>query len=60
MASFGKLLPLDLNGDLTPKAAQDLSFIVDAAVRMQRLIQRHRLPWRLRQRQRQTMQPQRV
>jgi len=39
MASFGKLLPLDLNGDLTPKAAQDLSFIVDAALRMQRLIQ---------------------
>ncbi len=39
LLSFGKLLPMDLGGDLPEKAAQDLAFITDAAARMQALVQ---------------------
>lgn len=39
LMSFGKLLPMDLGKDLPEKAAEDLKFIIDAAGRMQALIQ---------------------
>lgn len=39
LISFGRLLPLDLGGDLPPKAADDLRYIVAAATRMKTLIE---------------------
>lgn len=39
LQSFSQLLPIDLGGDLSPKAATDLRYISEAAARMQNLIQ---------------------
>ena len=39
MVSFSKLLQQDVDGELNGRAAQDLEFIVDAAKRLQALIQ---------------------
>ncbi len=39
LISFSKLLEQDVSGQLTPQAAKDLGFIVDAASRMRDLIQ---------------------
>lgn len=39
LVAFSDLLRKDLGGDLPPRAAQDMVFIVDAAQRMQRLVQ---------------------
>lgn len=38
VTSFGKLLTVDIGGDLPEAAARDLEFVVDGAARMQRLI----------------------
>jgi PAS domain S-box-containing protein len=39
LISFSKLLPQDVGGDLPERAVKDIGFIVDAAARMQMLVQ---------------------
>ncbi len=39
LMSFSQMLQKDLDGDLPPRAAEDLGYITDAASRMQRLVQ---------------------
>lgn len=39
LIAFSSLLARDVGGDLTPDAAKDLNFIIEAATRMQRLVQ---------------------